>query len=318
MKRLLIGLLIAGGLSSCGSVSWTTLEVDQVYPSQVDLPDQVQRIGLIDRVALTEKDQPGNSLCMNSSQFVQRLGEQIAEADYFEDVILCDSDVSQWERPSVAELYPLTQAHVEDLCEDLGVDMIVSTERCQTDLISSYGMPEVAAEVYLRLYVPQREKPMRLVVIRDTITWDLEEGAELSIKLAREDIMSYMAKKSAEYMAPYWKTVERFYYNDGTVDLRDAASFVAKNDWDKAAEIWTGAMNQAQGKQKAYYAFNLVVYEELRGNMDSAIQKCSELVSSSVAFPEICVVATQYEQVLRKRQKDLQHLSIQMNRFESN
>ena len=39
-------------------------------------------------------------------------------------------------------------------------------------------------------------------------------------------------------LLPYWVEVERYYYDGGNVEMRDAGVFVREESWEEAAALW--------------------------------------------------------------------------------
>lgn len=313
MKKILTFLLGVGVLTSCSSITLGVTEIDQVFPATVSFPEQIQKVGVIDRVNLSVQDHSVNPFYLNSVELSRNIAVKLAEADYFEDVILCDSDVSTWDKDE-DKIYPLNPVHVQYLCEDLGVDMIIGLERVNSSLVESNYVPVVAMESILRLYLPNRERPFRMEVLKDTIMWDID--GLLTYTDARQDMVDYMSDKAAHELTPHWRTIERTFFEGGNVDMRDAAMFVRENNWEKAEEIWINASQKAKGKLKEQYEFNIIVAEEILGNVETAYKKCQELESRVIQYSDIYLLANTYSQVLRKRLSDIQTLNLQMHRFE--
>lgn len=316
MKKLLTLLSLVFVLVSCGTVTYSTIEMDQVYPASIEFPASLQKIGLVDRVNMSYVNVPSNPLCLDSKIFTEQLAKQLAEADYFEDIILCDSDVSLWERQEGDRLLPLSKSHVENLCDDLGVDMIVSTERSYSAPLKNALSPVILAETVLRLYVPERDRPLKTIALSDTIALDFYDSA-LSYGLIRNDIELYMAEKNAHYLAPYWTSVERTYFSGGNIDMRDAAMFVSQNNWEKAGELWNAGKEKAKGKLKEQFEFNLILYDEMTGNVEGAYKRCLEFQSRvASAYEDLSVFSGYYLLILKQRISDIQRLNLQLQRFQ--
>lgn len=320
MKKLFVLLLVLIGLSSCSTVYYSSTFIDQVSPASVQFPSGIRKVGLIDRLNLRKENQPANPIALNSKDFTEKLALQLSDAEYFDDVVLCDSDVSLWDRAGAMSLSPLTQNHVQDLCDDLGVDMIVSTERCYATLLSPDPLPFIHTETILKLYVPSRQRPLKTVLLSDTIVWETGDvsllGSSVIYNQVRGDIENHMAQKNAYYLAPHWDTVERFFFSSGNADMRDGAYFVGQNDWSRATEVWSEAMKTAKGKLKAQYAYNLILAQEMMGNIPEAYRLCKELEETSNQYKDVYFLLIHYKPVLEKRMKDLQSLNLQMKRFE--
>lgn len=320
MKKYLVFLFIILLVSSCGTVTYSTIYLDQMFPASLQFPPGIKKIGLIDRLALTKENQPSNPIGLNSGQFTQLLATKISNSDYFDDVILCDSDVSQWDRTQVSSISPLSREHVQDLCEDLGVDMIVSTERSYAKLLTPDPIPVIYGEAVLRLYLPSRTNPLKTILQNDTIYWQADNiallGTSTIYNSIRVDVENYLAEKCANYLTPHWGDMERAFYSYGNADMRDGAYFVNQGDWEKAEEIWTEACKNAKGKLKLQYEYNLAFCKEMLGDVDGAYQMISELEGKSHDFSQLYFMVLYYKSVLAARVNEVQLLNLQLKRFE--
>lgn len=41
-----------------------------------------------------------------------------------------------------------------------------------------------------------------------------------------------------KHLLPYWKTVNRYFFSGGSVNMRDAAIYAREHNWDKAINLW--------------------------------------------------------------------------------
>lgn len=312
MKKGFLLLLVSVVLTSCSTVLLNSLQYDQLSPAVVSLPQDIKQIAIIDRLNI---DVPANqqSLAIKSKDYVELLGAQLADSDYFDDVVLCDSDISSLDRDDNV-LKPLEQIHVQELTADLNADLIVSFENISARLIQSLYLPVVETKAVVRLYAPNRKGVLRNIALCDTVSWSVDQD-NLSWSQMAYDVADYTASSLAKQLAPYWEPVQRYYYVGGNVNFRDAAIFVDKGDWDTAVELWNEMLPTAKGTLRLQTLFNLIVAKEMRGDLDGALNDCEDLVSKCPEKTDVQRLATYYQSVLMKRIAEQQMLNLQMKRF---
>lgn len=76
---------------------------------------------------------------------------------------------------------------------------------------------------------------------------------------------------SALKMFPWWKKVSRVYFTNGSSNLKLAARFYEKGDYESAFSLWDTDFKQLTKKTKARAAFNLALYYELKGELSQAL-----------------------------------------------
>lgn len=311
LALLFVGLLLA----ACSGTALSALDVDMLHPASVSYPEQITRIGVIDRAGTLAANDRKNVLAYDSNRFCEVLAQSLADADYFDEVVLCDSNVSALDRKE-GYVYPLSPEHVQELAGDLNVDILLGVEYSHAEFLGRNGFSPVAGvETVARLYLPGRKAAIHRIHESDTLVWDAMDGA-WTLDHLRQDAMQYLADKVVRQLAPYWKSVTRYYYDGGNADLRDAGVFVRRGDWEQAAAIWERARASANGKQKLQLAYNLIVATEmLRNDVDSALEQCKTLEEESVAYADIHQMVVFYRHVLTQRQADIQRLNLQMHRL---
>lgn len=313
MKKGVLLYLLIIFLTSCSSAYLSTLEIDQLHPAALSLPQTVKKVAVLDRMNVEGTFEKG-SMTINSKYFAEYVGINLAESDYFEDVVLCDSNVSTLDRND-SIIMPLSQTNVRQLTEDLDVDMLVSVEHLSAKLVDMVFMPLIETKVVAKVYVPSRRTPIRNIVLSDTISWS-SEAVSITYQQMQNDVMSYMAEKITHELVPYWQSTERYYYTGGNADFRDAETFLKKGDWDMATKIWSESLLSSKGSMRLQTLFNLAVSKEIMGDYEGASQACAELVSQSDKSAEVKSMALWYQEILNSRLSSQQLLHLQMQRFE--
>jgi hypothetical protein len=72
-------------------------------------------------------------------------------------------------------------------------------------------------------------------------------------------------------ISPTWSQVRRFYFISGNKELRKAAYYANRNNWEEAAEIWKKESESDNKKIAAKSAFNLAFYSERKDLLIPAI-----------------------------------------------
>lgn len=327
MKNYWIGAaMLTFGLASCGSIE--TLTFDQLCPASVSFPAQVQNIAVVNNMSPVPVAK-NNLLTLGElngegRKSAEALAVALADTKYFNQVMICDSALNNEKLSDSARL--LSKEDVEQLSVDLDADMIFSLDRIriQTEKKDLYypGMgipwPVVRAKItpVLSIYIPGREKPMRIVAKTDSLEWDVD--ATPSDKQMQEEAAAFAAHILTRQLVPYWKSAERIYYGGGCVEMRDAVVYVRENDWAGAQELWQSLFNHTKSnKQKIKSAFNLALAAEMQGDLLQAEKWLKEVEKRVEPGSDEELIWKFYASQLAERLKDFPHLNSQMNRFEN-
>lgn len=168
-------ILVAGTLfASCSSLQ--TISFDQLQAADVSFPDAVRKVAVINNMpVLKTKDNHeilSSELEGDGKVASEALAENIANVNYFDQVIICDSVFRAQDKvPRVNVI--LTKEEVRKLSEDLGVDMILSFDRIHIQtkpgvlFYPDFPMPIDAVDGIIspivRVYIPNRDKPLFVV-----------------------------------------------------------------------------------------------------------------------------------------------------------
>ena len=327
--RVLYVLLAAWGMMSCVSVQ--TIGFDQLCPAEVSLPEGVRSVAVVNNMPSIPEAKRGmatlGSLNGDGKQTAEALAGALADADYFSQVIICDSALNGKPASDDTEIRSLSKEEIGRLIQDLGVDMLFSLDRVFVQNVKkeihypgiSEPWPVVLTQVtpVLSIYSPVRERPVRVVAPTDSLDWDLDRMP--SDKFLLEQVAEFSAHLLARQLAPYWEHTDRVYYTGGCVEMRDAAVCIREGDWAGAKELWLSLFEHRKSdKVKARAALNLALASEMLGNLEEARKWLDEAQKRVEPNSDEEMIYKYYVLKLEERMKDFPHLQIQMRRFGNN
>lgn len=318
-----VALLVAV-CSSC--VSLQPIAYERLQAADISYPEQVRKVGVVNFMPVHDADaeQTDRLPFMREGDgklAVDKLAQEIAATHYFEEVVVCDSvfqQDSKWGNENVP------QGLVDSLGKELGVDVLFAMERVHIQFKEgSIYVPELMATVpavdavitpLLTIYLPGREVPLFTVSKSDSIAWEITPT--LSYEQVMKDASEYAATIPMSYLLPYWKTMERFYFDGGNVDMRDAGVYVRESNWEDASLLWQKIYNQKKGKAKMRAAFNLAVYSEVKDDFGQAESYLQEALSLTEEDSWEQTLMLYYQAQLQEQAHKNKLLKIQMKRFE--
>ena len=325
MKKLLFVLILIGvveAFTSCVSIKSVSFECLQ--QAEVNYPSQVKTVGVVNCIPdMSEQDWKKfktSGSCKGKGKITAEiLAQEIAETHYFEQVIISDSVLV----PLNADM-GLFHGQIDSLIRSMDVDMLFTVEQIKLQLergtmLSSKYMRNVPAlhvgiTPLIGAYKEGRERPLFTVCKTDTLSFEWTRNLPLQeiIEVASE----YVATSSMKHLLPYWEEVERYYFDGGISEMRDAGVYVREQNWSEAAALWQKLYDKKKGKFKMYAAFNLSLYHEMQSEFDLAkeyLEVASQLAEDS--SPEKSLIMFYLFQ-LEEQFKQNQKLQIQMRRFE--
>ncbi len=325
--RKYVALIACFGLFSCSSIGY--ISMDSLYPAELSFSSDVRTVGVVDNTVnhdtLLATGITIGTLEGNGKIMARQLANHIADGDYFDEVILCDTSLRSSGPVNVEPKLP--QEEVQALTSDLNVDMLITVDgvcvKTWLDLQIYWGAPDpvevVAGEIssVISLYVPSRKEPMRLALgAQDTLYWDLGDSRLTERKLVEEASL-HAALLSMKYLVPQWKAEERFYYSGGNVDMRDAAVYVQENNWDEAFQLWKRVYDSSKVKSKKRMraALNLALYYEMQSNISEALKYAKEAMDIAKPWSTDKNFITSYSGQLSDKSLKIQKLNLQMERF---
>lgn len=356
---LFLSLLCCMMFGSCQTIE--QIPIDYMMPAEINFPPELRRVAIVNNVSTTpdnkwiesEKSKSENEVARaiayhhgNAVLATESLAEAIAEGNYFDEVVICDSALRANDR--IAREETLSKEEVSELTTRLNVDFLIALENLQlkaTKTISYlsewecyYGSIDLKAQPTIRVYIPNRSRPILTITPNDSIFWEEfgNTASYVQTHLIKDDEMLKEASEFAgvvpvKYLLPYWTSATRNLYAGGSVYMRDAAIYVRENSWDKAYNLWKQAFDATKSdKKKMYAAHNIAVYYEMNDDIKEAetwALKAQELARKAEKLDERSkdklsasdvpnyVMISLYLAELEKRMAGLSTLKMQMNRF---
>lgn len=313
-------------LSACTTLQ--SLSYDRLQAADVNFPEQVRSVGVINympKQKLDERsvDYSSGLLEGDGKIAAETMAQEIAATNYFNQVVICDSVLRSDSLDTNWETL-LSKEEIDGLAQALEVDLLFSMERVHIQLVkSTLFVPELMAEVpvldgmitpVVRTYLPGRSVPLFSFSKTDTICWELTP--DLTYERVIRDASEYAAKIPMNYLLPYWKEVNRYYFDGGNVNMRDAGVYVREENWDEAARLWQELYDNKKGKVKMRAAYNLAMYYEMQDDFERAAEYLNEAMTLAPegSWEQLLVQSTALQ--MEEQAKLNQRLQIQMKRFE--
>ena len=345
-------------LYSCQTVE--QVSIDYLMPGDINFPPTLKRVAVVNNVprmaddgkpliaSQEEKDSQGQLIRLthfyhgDAAQAAGSLAQSLADENYFDQVIICDSALNQGHTPR-----RLTQTEVQDLSHNLGADVLVSIESlqlaCQRKIGFMpewgvyYGTVDVKVHPSIRVYLPTRSTPMVTLNSTDSIFWDATGSTESHVLSQLIDEKG-MLQQSSEFagtvpvkqLLPHWRTSRRYLFSGGNVRMRDAAIYVKEKNWPEAVQLWKEEYEaRKQGKVKMQAAYNVALGYEMQDSIDTAYQWALQAqniarqidgvdkLSGEVNATDLpnYLMTTLYVNELKDRKDGLMRLNMQMKRL---
>lgn len=319
-------LCLLGIFSACTTLRSVSFE--RMQAADVNFPAQIRSVGVVNNMPLgaqmgEEVKYDSLGLEADGKFAAEALAQDIAATNYFNQVIICDSALRGHVSLSDTE-QPLSVDKVDSLAQILGVDMLFSVERVHVTLRpSSLFYPELMAEMpvlegvitpLVRTYIPGRHTPLFSVSKTDTICWEM--SPQLTYSQIMKDASTHSSILLMDYLLPHWEEMERFYFDGGSMDMRDAGVYVREQNWQEAAALWKRLYDSKKGKTKMHAAYNLAVYHEMQDEYELAkeyLDVAASLVKAGSWEHQLIVF---YGMQLEDQSRQNQRLKMQMKRFE--
>lgn len=359
-------LLVGFALLFCGCQSLEQLSIDYMLPAEISFPPSLKRVAVVNnmpsipdnKLILEENDKQkkdDTELARKTNYFngdakiaTEALAEAIANENYFDEVVICDSALRAHDitpREST-----LSRTDVVKMIESLDVDFLIALENVQIrsirkiEYVPEFGFYEgtLDVKVYptLKIYLPNRTGPMVTVNAIDSIFWNnpgnsiTQAGALISDAEMVKEASEFAGNVPVKHLLPYWKTASRYLFTGGSVNMRDAAIYVRENDWDKAIELWKQTYeSKKKGKQKMFAAYNIALGYEMKDSISTAeewalkaqkeaydidkIEEKKQQQNIDISDVPNYLEMTRYLNELEERKEGMTRLNAQMQRFKN-
>lgn len=319
--KITVLLLVLCLFSACTTLQ--TISFERLQAADVSYPDQVRTVGVINYAPQDKQERDSILGLWNGDGMVtvESLAREIAATDYFNQVVVCDSAL----RPvgmGDEEILPMSQA--DSLIQALGVDMLFAVEQVRIELKEGslfhtelmVDVPAVDGVItpLVRAYVSGRNAPLFSISKTDTICWVV--SPELTFGQIVQEASDFAATLPVSYLLPHWKEMNRYYFDGGNMEMRDAGVYIREQNWEGAAALWQKLHDGRKGKVKMRAAYNLALNYELQGDYERAKEYLDTALSLASEGSWEHQLIEYYRLQLDEQARENRMLQIQMKRFE--
>ena len=319
--KITVLLLVLCLFSACTTLQ--TISFERLQAADVSYPDQVRTVGVINYAPQDKQERDSILGLWNGDGMVtvESLAREIAATDYFNQVVVCDSAL----RPvgmGNEEILPMSQA--DSLIQALGVDMLFAVEQVRIELKEGslfhtelmVDVPAVDGVItpLVRAYVSGRNAPLFSISKTDTICWVV--SPELTFGQIMQEASDFAAILPVSYLLPHWKEMNRYYFDGGNMEMRDAGVYIREQNWEGAAALWQKLHDGRKGKVKMRAAYNLALNYELQGDYERAKEYLDTALSLASEGSWEHQLIEYYRLQLDEQARENRMLQIQMKRFE--
>lgn len=341
MKQTLYILLLTAFFFT-GCQSFEPLSIDYMQPGKVNFPSSLRKVAIINNAPIqasskasqtTNKTWNEKEIYYGDAQLTtEALAEAIANENYFDEVIICDSALRA--NDSIVRSTLLTIEEIEELTKSLRVDFLIAVEGIEieterqinylSELQTYYGTIDAKIRPTIRIYLPTRSRPLITLSDNDSIFWQeaaISEASVIAQLPNQKDIITQASEFAGsifiQHLLPTWTSEQRYLFTGGNVIMRDAAVYAKEGDWKEAVTLWESLYKQKKGKQKMYAAFNMAVGYEMQDNIEEAYRMAIEAQQlASEINNTYYIPISLYVNELQQRKEGFLQLNIQMQRFE--
>lgn len=319
--KITVLLLVLCLFSACTTLQ--TISFERLQAADVSYPDQVRTVGVINYAPQDKQERDSILGLWNGDGMVtvESLAREIAATDYFNQVVVCDSAL----RPigmGNEEILPMSQT--DSLIQALGVDMLFAVEQVRIELKEGslfhtelmVDVPAVDGVItpLVRAYVSGRSAPLFSISKTDTICWVV--SPELTFGQIMQEASDFAATLPVSYLLPHWKEMNRYYFDGGNMEMRDAGVYIREQNWEGAAALWQKLYDGRKGKVKMRAAYNLALNYELQGDYERAKEYLDTALSLASEGSWEHQLIEYYRLQLDEQARENRMLQIQMKRFE--
>lgn len=324
-QTMAVGILI---LVAVGCMS--SLRLRYLAPAQVEVPENITSLAPIERT--------GSEFAPSG---IEAAARRVADSPRFE---VAEPSAAQAlvERATPMKIgQPLSRKLASSVCREAETSGVLSLEKLDAteswdsgsyvkDVTETVQVDGVAHEVLrkVRIYTSRVDVDVtlffklydcRAAVIDDRRVWtswyasaegyspgDAKSGVA-DPSAAADRLSAQLGRYYADIVAPHYVVVEREYFSDGNIELREAAAAVGRDDWAGAVELWEFCLEHESFRIRGKAAFNLALAAERSGSLDDAVSY------ASLAYGEFpSDTSIRYLTTLKRRLRDEETLAEQM------
>jgi tetratricopeptide (TPR) repeat protein len=333
------------------------VKISCLEPGLFNFPKEIKKIGIVNNIRYTfgvdslnryyklSKAELTSPTYSDGAKTTESMADALADQKYFDEIVICDSALRT--KDSLYRKETLNEGEISDLAEGLNVDAIISLEqlniRAQKEILPRpdynciEGIVNVKMQPIVSIYVPTHKGPVFSIAPQDSIFWreDASSNSEVeSLLPSNQKIVmescDYAGTIPIKYLVPNWTNQNRIYFsNQLSTKLKNAAIYVANDNWENAASIWKSLYSKSSSNgTKMKMSYNLAVYYEITNKFDEAITYLNKSKDYLMANAKVndadkltgksayyYGVIKEYMSILEKRKDKLGILNIQLSRF---
>ena len=300
----LLMMLFSLGFISCKT---TSLRVQVLGPAQINVPQDIATVGILNHSLPSKDNRLGNFLegfISGESIFADReasyatldgCSNKLNNSPRFKSTVLSSEDF----RGTGTKQFPLPLewSQVEMLCKKYNVDAIIALETFDSDLMHTGGsgvrnqtkdgktvsVVEFWSDLKIRVNAGWRIYDYKNKTIIDQNVFTDEQGwhatgpteaaARGNLPSKRSCINSagrFAGEMFAIRISPNWVWVSRYYYVKGNDQFKEAKKYVKLNDWKGAAKIWSKYTASIDPKIAGRACHNMALAAEMEGDLQAA------------------------------------------------
>lgn len=330
---ILIGIVCLS--SACSPTNSLTIPI--INPAPVYVPNQIQRIGIINRSESSDTNSTADAIEKILSFEGKNMDQEGAQTaikgllgnlqgrNRFEVIKVLDQ--ANIKSPGLG-IYPslLSWEQVHQICEEQQVDALFVLSFYDTDARADYKAVPVTIQGPLGVEVPALEQHVRIVtlvkigwriydpinqVIRDEFIMNNSITSEGSGLNPMKAVQAVMGRKDAvlrlsndlgviygDRIFPFRTRVRRKYFVRGSNNFRVAMRRARLGNWNGAAELWEQEVNNPKGRIAGRACYNMAIINEINGNLPEAIEWGSRAYGDYANRD-----ALRYVRILQERQR---------------
>jgi hypothetical protein len=273
------------------------VEFEILEPATVEFPDHVNQLLILNRAPITLdiwSDQ--NQIGMDARQLI--LLDTLIINNLFRGVldVLRNSPAEKYYAPiwlsdrrtdtAFLEDFILTRREVENICDTIGGDAIISLEFYSVGLEQHFDYytdaPDEIQNQYFEvwnslkwnIHLPGSPRPFDTYSTVDTLFFPAIVNGEFLPFVPGVDMLRSLfyesGHKYGSYLVPVWNHASRNLYRGKNDSLKLAIKRTDEGDWESAFSIWNNLTTLEDSTLVAMAYHNLAVYYELEDNLDSA------------------------------------------------
>ncbi|NDW17725.1 hypothetical protein D0T53_02195 [Dysgonomonas sp. 216] len=289
---------------SCATTEFFNIEIQK--PAQYPLPLDIKNVVIVDNTITQPADIGHKNIIGNSEEsisvssdsvstvLIESLAQFLEEEKFFDKVTSLKSPLRQ--TGSFLHELQIDSSTVQQIAQTEEADGIISLDKLimQSEKKAAPlgdGLTQEKMKLYIearfRIYSAKGLLISPSILYQDTLQWENTKYRDLKITdfnpeleeipYPRKKVLYqgaiYIGSEMVKMFTPYWENQTRWYYTNGSTNMRQAAAKASGNRWDDAASVWENLFDkETKPIKKAKLASNIAVANEMQDNIESAFE----------------------------------------------